>query len=110
MYETNQMDRDTLEQIPEVLQKIEDFLQIRLGEENAGGCVSHLIKAIQRVKTGQAIQECSDELMEQMKGMQAFYDFSLGILSPYNVVLSDLKAEAAFVASYFAIMTDEENE
>jgi transcriptional regulatory protein LevR len=107
MYESNQMDRETLEQIPGILQKIEEFLHIRLGEENAGGCVSHLIKAIQRIKTGQAIQECSDELMNQVKEVQPLFDFSKEILSPYNANQSNINAEAAFVTSYFAMMIEE---
>jgi transcriptional regulatory protein LevR len=110
MYETNQMDQETYNGVPEVLRRIESFLQVQLTEENAGACVSHLIKAIQRVKNNEAIEECSVELMAEMMKTKHLYDFSLEILKPYNIHNMNLEAEAAFIASYFAMMTEEENE
>jgi hypothetical protein len=106
MFETNQLDQDVFNQVPDLIRRIEGFLQIPL----TGPCMTHLVKAVQRVKNNQAIQECSDELRTQMLADRNLYDFSLEILSPYNIYHTKLDAEAAFIASYFAMMMMEVEE
>ncbi|UKS24822.1 PRD domain-containing protein [Paenibacillus sp. HWE-109] len=108
IYASKQVDLDTYEQTPGLLRKVEAFLDIQLDEENAGSFTSHLMKAIDRIKRNGAVQECSPALLQQAAAKTPIYDFSLELLSPFNVHGTSLDAEAAFIASYLLAMTEEE--
>ncbi|KTD85671.1 PRD domain-containing protein [Paenibacillus etheri] len=108
LFESEQVDRDTFEQTPNVLKKVEEFLELKLEEENAGSLTSHLMKAIQRIKTNEAVQTCSTALVQQALAKSEVYEFSLELLAPFNIHNSNLDAEAAFIASYLLSLTDEE--
>jgi len=108
LFESEQVDRDTFEQTPNVLKKVEEFLELKLEEENAGSFTSHLMKAIQRIKTNEAVQTCSTALVQQALAKPEVYEFSLELLAPFNIHNSNLDVEAAFIASYLLSLTDEE--
>lgn len=108
LFESDQVDRNTFEQTPSVLNKVEVFLDLKLEEENAGSFTSHLMKAIQRIKTNEAVQTCSTALVQQAIAKPEIYEFSLELLSPFNIHEANLDAEAAFIASYLLSLTDEE--
>jgi hypothetical protein len=108
MYETDQMNWDTYRDMPSIIRKIEDYLQVKLAEENGGACITHLAKAVQRIKDNRLVTECSPELLEQAKANASLFNFSSGLLSPYNAHEADLEAESAFMASYFMMMVEEE--
>ncbi|OCT16495.1 hypothetical protein A8709_02460 [Paenibacillus pectinilyticus] len=108
LYETGQVDRDIFEQTPVVLRTVEAFLGVQLEEENAGSFTSHLMKAMQRMKTNQAVQSCSAALEQQAASDSRIYAFSRGILAPFNAHETNVDAEAAFIASYLLTLTDGE--
>ncbi|MHA6481837.1 hypothetical protein ACX1C1_08020 [Paenibacillus sp. strain BS8-2] len=108
MYESGQVDQDTYERTPALLRQVESKLAIQLSEENGGSFTSHLMKAIERVKTNQAVASCSDALLAQATSNLPLFTFSIELLAPFNTHQADLEAEAAFIASYLLGMTEEE--
>lgn len=108
MYESGQMDKVTYEQLPQILQTIEKQLGIELVEDNAGPFTGHLIKAIERVKNNEALQEGSEVLIQDAKASKELYDFAVALLSPYNGHGAPLEVEASFITSYLIAMTSEE--
>lgn len=108
LFESGQVDRDIYEGTPGTLRQVEAFIGVHLDEDNAGSFTSHWMKAVQRLKTNQAVQECSPALAQQAQANMRIYTFSLALLAPFNKHDVELDAEAAFIASYLLTLTDEE--
>lgn len=108
MFDSNQVDAETYEKTPALLEMTEQFISMKLTEDNAGAYTSHLMKAIERVKTNQAITSCSPALVEQATANASIFSFALQLLSPFNPDHINLEAEAAFIAAYLIGITEEE--
>jgi|GEM_PF-5247655 len=108
LYASNQVDRDTYEKTPALLEQVASFTGVRLEEENAGAFTAHLMKAIDRIKKGEPVLQCSEVLAGEVKANKEAYELALGLLAPFNGHGVSLEAETVFVASYILSLTEEE--
>jgi transcriptional regulatory protein LevR len=99
-HESGQIDTDIYTQVPTLLQKVEEKLAINLEEDNAGAFVTHLSIALQRIKTGQTVQESPQELMGLRQKYPELYSFAKQLLNTEKE-----EAEALFITLYFCTLT-----
>lgn len=104
LYDSGQIDPDVYEQIPVLVQRVEEHLQVKLDEEIGGPFISHLSIALQRVKKQEAIQEAPEELKALSAKHPDLFGFAKEILN------SEEEAEAHFVTLYFCTLTGKGNE
>jgi transcriptional regulatory protein LevR len=98
-HDSGQIDTDIYQKVPGLVQKVEGKLEIELAEENAGQFVSHLAIALQRIKSGQTVQESPQELLVLTEKYPELYTFAKEILG------TEEEAEALFITIYFCTLT-----
>lgn len=97
---SGQIDTDIFTKVPTLLQKVEEKLAVKLEENNAGAFVTHLSIALQRIKTGQTVQEPPQELMVLGEKYPELYSFAKHLLDTEQE-----EAEALFLTLYFCTLT-----
>lgn len=107
MYASQQMDSQTYEQLPSLLEDIEQKLGVKLEDDNAGAFVTHLIKAIQRTKEGRAIVE-DPTVIELTKEKRKLFEWGVDCLRPYTSDPQTIEGEVVYLVAYFEMILGEE--
>jgi hypothetical protein len=108
LHQTNQIDDYVYGQLPVLLKRVEDYLQITLSEENAGPFVSHLAIALQRILQKTPVLEVSDELKALTEKYPDYYQFAADILALPGTESVTCNAEASFVTLYLCLLSGKE--
>ncbi|MFJ7727489.1 PRD domain-containing protein [Neobacillus sp. NPDC097160] len=106
LHDTNQINDEIYNRLPSLLEEVEEFLHVKLTEENAGSFTSHISVALQRIRDNQPVSEISTELESVIGNNQEYFQFAKELLkNDYT----NIEAEAAFITLYFCLLTGKEN-
>ena len=110
LHDTNQMSDEIYKRLPAVFKKVENYLDVKLSEENAGSFASHISVALQRISEQKPVSEISSELEALIENNPKFYRFAKELLSENSNPATNVDAEAAFITLYFCLLSGKENE
>ncbi|MFD0050986.1 PRD domain-containing protein [Actinomycetes bacterium NPDC127524] len=109
LHDTNQISDEIYDRLPAILETVENFLEVKLSEENAGSFTSHISIALQRISVNNPLTDISGELQTVIDENPNFYLFAKELLSANNQNGEDIDAEAAYLTLYFGVLTKKEN-
>lgn len=106
LHDTNQINNEIYNRLPSLMEEVENFLDVKLTEENAGSFTSHISVALQRIANNQPVTEISGELTTVIDQNPEYYQFAKDLLKNDE---TNIDAEAAFITLYFCLLTGKEN-
>ncbi|MEH6996279.1 PRD domain-containing protein [Neobacillus drentensis] len=106
LHDTNQINDQIFNRLPSLLEEVEEYLNVKLTEENAGSFTSHISVALQRIAANEHVTEVSSELESVIGNNPEYYQFAKELLKSGD---TNIEAEAAFITLYFCLLTGKEN-
>ncbi|MDN3019424.1 PRD domain-containing protein [Paenibacillus sp. BSR1-1] len=107
LHDTNQINDEIYNRLPYLMEEVENFLDVKLTEENAGSFTSHISVALQRISKNEPVTDIASELETLIGENPDYYQFAKDLLENDE---TNIDAEAAFITLYFCLLTGKGNE